>query len=223
MYPRFTIIVALLSGVASAEAQEAVPVSQAQAGSGTGVAPAASDTSSILLAPKPPDSPGSPVPTPQAAHPASSDIAAEIDSSLPKYSPIPATAKEAAVAADARDFDKPKNVIPRLPLAVMNRYVVHEARMPVFRDRDLYTTEGLIALSFKAHPGLRIGNFFNLNSRAAYAAIQKDEKYAARLDMVDTAYAMAVGGDSGETDVVKDAIEADSFRNGGYDGPVGIK
>ncbi|HEY4989463.1 MAG TPA: hypothetical protein VII09_06630, partial [Opitutaceae bacterium] len=146
-----------------------------------------------------------------------------IDSSLPKYSPIPATPKEVAVAADARDFDKPKNVIPRLPLEVMQRYVVHEARMPVFRERDLYTTEGLIALSFKAHPGLRIGNFFNLNSSAAYAAIQKEEKYAARLDMVDTAYALAVGGDPGETEVVKEAIEADSFRNGGYDGPVGIK
>jgi hypothetical protein len=45
---------------------------------------------------------------------------------------------------------------------------VRESRLPEFRTRDLYTKAGLIELSFKEHPGLRIGNFFNLNAKIAY-------------------------------------------------------
>jgi hypothetical protein len=224
MNSRIAIVVALLSGSVSLGAQDTPTSPQAQSVSGTvkePAAPATDDASSVLLAPRPTGAPSAPAP--EAPRAASPGIAADIDASLPKYSPLAATPKESTVVAQGKDFDKPRNVIPRLPLEVMNRYVVHQARMPVFRENDLYTREGLIALSFRAHPGLRIGNFFNLNSKAAYAAIQKDEKFAARQDLVDTTFAMAVGGDMEETAVLKEAIEDESFREGGQEGPFGIK
>jgi hypothetical protein len=125
-------------------------------------------------------------------------------------------------AQDPRDADKPRSQIPRLPVEMMSRYVVRGARLPVFRNVDLYTKAGLIDLSFKTHPGLRIGNFFNLNAAGAYQTALNDQRMSDRQDLVDTALAMAAGGDPAEAEVLQDSIIDESFRAGTQEGPVGV-
>jgi hypothetical protein len=195
----------------------AVPVLAQQA------APAA-DTSSVILAPKaaePSQAPSSH--TASASGVSSPEIDAAISSGIPAYNSRDASAsKTDSALKDQREVDKPKNDIPRLPLALMSRYVVRGARLPVFRNIDLYTRQGLIDLSLKDHPGLRIGNFFNLNSGLAFEAAIKDQRTADRSDLTDTAYAMAVGGDPSEAEVLQDSIIDESFKAGTQEGPVAV-
>ena len=89
---------------------------------------------------------------------------------------------------------------------MLQKFVVHESRLPVFRPRDLYAKAGLIDLSFREHPGLHIGNFFNLNAGAAYEKMIDEQLWAARQDLADTAVAMAIGGDAGEIGVAQESI-----------------
>jgi hypothetical protein len=196
------IIIALLVCATPALAQNAAPA----------------DTSSIILAQKP--APAAPAPQP-APHASSSEINAAIAAGVPAYDAGTAVPAVAAVPQDLRDADKPRNEIPRLPLEMMSRYVVRSSRLPVFRDIDLYTKAGLIDLSFKAHPGLRIGNIFNLNSAAAFEAAMKEHFISSRQDLVDTALAMAAGGDPSEAQAVQDSIIDESFRSATQVGPVG--
>jgi hypothetical protein len=202
------ILAAFMAAIVSAAAQEVTP------------APS-SDTSSIILAPnasKPTPSPGA-----AAVRPSSSAMAANISVGMPAYSPEPSAPKIGFSAADLRDSDKPKNQIPRLPLEVMQKYVVREPRPLSLRRRDLYTTAGLIDLSFKEHPGLRIGNIFNLNAKAAYNKIMDEERFADRQDLVDTTVTMAMTGDSEEMRLMQQAILDESFMSWEHDGPVGIR
>ena len=207
------IIIVVLASVAPALAQTVAPAAPTSA----------PDTSSIILAPKPaepaPLAPAASAPAPHADSPA---VNAEISSGVAAYNPAAATPKLSMVPHDQRDSDKPRNLIPRLPTELMSRYVVREKRLPVFRNVDLYTKEGLVDLSFKQHPGLRVGNFFNLNSGLAYEAARNDQKMADREDLVDTALAMAAGGDPSEAEVVQDSIIDDSFKAGTQEGPVAV-
>jgi hypothetical protein len=181
------------------------------------------DTSSVILAPKAAE----PAQAPQtravdSARVSSPEINAAISSGVPAYNREAQAPKADPAAKDQREVDKPKNDIPRLPLALMSRYVVRGTRLPVFRNVDLFTREGLIDLSFKEHPGLRVGNFFNLNSGLAFEAALNDQKMADRRDLTDTAYAMAVGGDPSEAMVLQDSIIDESFRAGTQEGPVAV-
>jgi hypothetical protein len=106
---------------------------------------------------------------------------------------------------------------------MMQRYTVHEARPAEFRTADLYTTVALTDLSFKEHPGYRVGNFFNLNAKAAYNAFMEELRSANRQGLVDTTFAMAVGGDAEEARLMQQAIIDEDFLAGGKDGPVGFK
>jgi hypothetical protein len=182
------------------------------------------DTASIILATRPAAAPpaaqGSPKPD---NRPAPGSVAANIAAGLPAYVPVKPGTGPAGEATDLRDIDKPRNQIPRLPVEVMQRYVVRESRLPVFRPRDLYTKAGLIDLAFKEHPGLRIGNFFNLNAKAAYQAIVSEQLYADRMELTDLAIAMAVGGDAEEAEAMQDAIKEQSFMSGMKEGPAGMK
>ena len=156
------------------------------------------------------------------SRPAPGSVAANIAAGLPAYSPVnPVPAPGGA--ADLRDIDRPRNQIPRLPVQMMQRYVVRESRTPVFRPRDLYTKEGLIERSFKEHPGLRIGNFFNLNAKVAYEAIINEQLLADREELTDTAIAMAVGGDAQEAEAMQQAIIEKSFMSGTKEGPIQMK
>jgi hypothetical protein len=203
------IAIALLASIAPALAQNAATT------------PAA-DTSNIILAPKAAEAAAAPLPAAGAApHAESTAINAAISSGLPAYDPVFAAPRLDTTIPDLRDIDRPRNRIPRLPLELMSRYVVREARLPVFRTVDLFTKEGLVDLSLKAHPGLRIGNIFNLNSAAAYEAALNDQKMSERQDLTDTALAMAAGGDISEAEALQDSINEDSFKAGTQAGPVG--
>jgi hypothetical protein len=163
-----------------------------------------SDTSSIILAPKPAENP----PTPAAAERVvSPGIVADLAASMPAYSPPSA----ATPARDLREKERPRNQIPRLPIEMMQKYVVHEDRVPAFQPLEFYTKEGLTALSFKEHPGRRIGNFFNLNAPAAHDAMVDEMVFADRLESVDLAFAMAADGDRSEIEAMQQAIIDDGF------------
>jgi len=198
------IIVTLIASAVSAAAQGVAPTPSLQA----------ADASSIIFAPKPPVS--EPEPTPGKGtdrRPVSTEITAEISLGLPAYSPEILAPSGGSPTADLRDIDRPKNQIPRLPVSLMKKYVVRESRLPVFRTRDLYTKAGLIDLAFKEHPGLRIGNFFNLNAKVAYEIIIEEQLYAARQDLVDTVLAVAAAGDAEEVGVMQRAIIDESMMS----------
>ena len=172
------------------------------------------DTSAIILAPTsaPAAAPSRPAPA------AKSPLEADMVSSMPKYVPAEAGPAPAPVA----DI-KPKNEIPRLPLSVMSQYLVRGDRVRTFREQDLNTPAGLIAISFKNHPGLLIGNIFNLNGPFAYAMIKDEEARSANDDMKATAYAMAVGGDPAEAKAILEATDETYMRDEEPEGPVHMK
>jgi hypothetical protein len=201
----------LLASSAAALAQDPAP----------SPAPATTDASSVILARKQPEAVPAPVPASQAGSPGESTaVGADISSGLPSYDAGFRPARANSGPLDARETDKPANQIPRLPTAVMSRYVVHGARPVTFRNVDLFNRAGLIDLSFKARPGLRVGNFLNLNAKLAYQAALDDQKLSDREDLVDTAIAMAAGGDPSEAAAVQESIIDQSFSAETQAGPV---
>jgi hypothetical protein len=106
--------------------------------------------------------------------------------------PVPAP-PDAADKRDLSAFDGAAFEAPAMPA-----FRVVEHAVPVFRNRDLYTEDGMAALSFEAHPGLHVGNVFNLNRKAAYDIFLEDDWRATKSDYWDMAHAFAQGGDHGE-------------------------
>jgi hypothetical protein len=179
-----TVLLALLVTAAAAGAQDAAQPTPA----------AVPDAAGVIMAPKPnaffkeppPDSDG----VNRSVSPA---VAAALAEGMPKYDPPTPTPTPADDPTDLRDIDKPKNGIRRLP-----KFVVQGSRPPIFRQRDLYTEEGLINLSLRAHPGLLIGNILGLNGSVAEQMLRDDERLANMADLADTAHAMRAGGASAE-------------------------
>lgn len=87
-------------------------------------------------------------PAPARERAISPGVAAALAASMPKYTPPPP--KPAPVPEeelpDLRDTDKPKNTIVRLP-----KFVVREAKPPVFRERDLNTKQGLANIAMRRY------------------------------------------------------------------------
>jgi hypothetical protein len=206
MIERTPTIVLALMAAASAAAQDSSTPTPARA------------AESIILAPT--MAPPAPLPRREAPK---TGVSAEISSVLPPFDPKESLPRPSRAQAEA---DKPRNQIPRLPANVMERYVVHGARPPVFRTRDLYTRAGLIDLAFKEHPLLRIGNFFGLKNQVAYKVIIGEQLAEARSDLTDDVLAIAGAGDPEEAKVLQQAILDEAFEGYGDDGgggPVGIK
>lgn len=95
--------------------------------------------------------PNAPTPTPavtdvaapRRARAISPEVAASIAAAMPKYNPPkPIEKKPEAELPDARETDKPKNGIVRLPSVV-----VREQKNPVLRERDVNTSSGLAAIA----------------------------------------------------------------------------
>lgn len=209
----------LMAAVTAASGLDVTPTPAPSAAAQNAVQAAVPDTSAIILAPKAAAKSVAARPVGDGLSPG---LTAAISSGMPAY--VPQSARAAAAAGpDLRDVDKPKNEIPRLPAAVMSRYIVHGTSVHVFRNRDLYTKAGLIELAMKEHPGLRIGNFFNLNSEIAYEMFLDDERLGKMQDLQDTALAVAVGGDRGEAQAIMDETEDAFMRTEDFSGPVGIK
>jgi hypothetical protein len=219
------ILVALMLAAASAAAQQSAPVPTPPAPSDSKAPQAAdapADASGIILAPKQKDYvPPPPVDSDGVTRSVSPGIAAALSAGMPKFTPPTPTPTPAAEPVDMRDIDKPKNEIHRLP-----KYVVREARPPIFRDRDLYTQTGIIDLYFKAHPGLKIGNILGLNDAVAMDMFRDDQRKENMDDLADEAHAMAAGGDFAEGSYILQQSQSTYMRGAGTwdwsgSGPVG--
>jgi len=120
----------------------------------------------------------------------------------------PVPARPGAVdKPDLSAFDRAAVEAPAMPT-----YRVVEHAVPLFRSRDLYTEDGLAALSFEAHPGLHAGNAFNLNRKAAYEMFLEDDWRATKSDYWDMAHAMAQGGDRGEGRMILEEVNDEDLR-----------
>ena len=120
----------------------------------------------------------------------SSDVAAQLAASRPKFSPVapPPPPKPESELPDLRETDKPKNTIVRLP-----KFVVQEPRPPVFRERDIYTKKGLETLAMRRYLSEtdRILNRFTLplfgisSAQRAMAMYEEDERLKNMSDVAD--------------------------------------
>lgn len=86
--------------------------------------------------------------TPRRSRAISGEAAAALAAATPKYTPPPPKPppKPEEELVDARDVDKPKNTIVRLP-----KYIVQEKKPPVFRERDVNTTKGLTEIAMRRY------------------------------------------------------------------------
>jgi hypothetical protein len=225
------ILVALIAAASSAAAQQTAPDPGTAP---TPVAPAPqapvtqeSDASGILLAPKSRDAmPMPPVDSDGETRTVSSKVAAALSMGMPKFSPpTPTPTPAAAEPEDLRDIDKPRNEIHRLP-----KYVVREARPPIFRERDLFTMDGMLDLTMKRHSGLIIGNILGLNSNPkpgspAYQMMVDDERKENMDDLNDTAHAISQGDSAGASYILQQSQSTYMRGGGDWDwsatGPVG--
>jgi hypothetical protein len=206
---RFLAALIVSAGVAGA--QEKTPPEPVPGSAPAATAPAAPDTAAIVLAPPQRDySPPSHVDSDGEARTLSPGLAAALSYGMPKYTPPTPTPTQPAEPIDMRDIDKPKNEIKRLPA-----YVVRETRPPVFRNRDLYSHDGLAGLAFKTHGGLVFGNILGLNSGPAYDMYLEDQRKADMEDLSDMAHAMSRGGDSAEGSYILQQSSDTYMRQGG--------
>ncbi len=218
-------LLALAVSAAAAAAQDAAPAQPA----GPGPAPAqASDARSVVLPPKQPDfmAPTPPPDSDGVMRSVSPGVAAALSMGAPRYSPPTPAPSPTPEVEDMKDVDKPKNGIIRLP-----KYVVHESRPPIFRNRDLFTADGMLDLTLKRHGGLMFGNILGLNSlnkpgSPGYQMMVDDERKDNMDDLRDTAHAMAQGGDFAEGSYILQQSQSTYMRGGGdwdwsASGPVG--
>jgi hypothetical protein len=127
------------------------------------------------------------------------------ESQLGEAKPAPlATVKPEA--PDLRAFDVSAIEAPSMPA-----YTVLESRV-VFRSRDLHTRNGMSALAFKRHPGLLVGDAFNLNRNAAYEMFMEDDWRATKSDYWDMAHSIAQGGDRATGQKILEEINDEDLR-----------
>ena len=124
-----------------------------------------------------------------ALRPVSPETAAKLAAAAPKFVP-PATTTEEKPAVDLREIDKPKNGIIRLPA-----YLVQEPKVRAFKEREMLTPKGNLALALKRHPGLRFNPLFFLGSNDGIAlAMLEEERRLERLaEMADLLSLMRYG------------------------------
>lgn len=97
-----------------------------------------------ILAPKPEQ----PAPeAPRRTRTLSPAVAAQLAAAAPKYEPAPPKPEpKPEEEVDAREVDKPRNGIIRLP-----KYIVQEAKPPVFNERAIHTKEGLTDIAVRRY------------------------------------------------------------------------
>jgi hypothetical protein len=102
--------------------------------------------------------------------------------------------------------------VPGTPIPKMPAFTVVGAHVFGFRERDLYTKDGMAALSFKRHPGLYVGDAFNLNANAAHEMFLADDWRSTKKDYWDMAHAMAIGGDASEGRMILQAVKDEDME-----------
>lgn len=114
----------------------------------------------------------------------SAETSAKIGAGMPKFSPpkpAEAAAPAAAPVAEAKEADKPRNTIIRLP-----RHVVQDRRDPVIKDREILTPKGKLELALKRYPGLRFGSLpFLSNNGIAMLLLEEDLRLERKTEMED--------------------------------------
>ncbi|PAW64877.1 MAG: hypothetical protein B9S34_11880 [Opitutia bacterium Tous-C1TDCM] len=133
-----------------------------------------------------------PPPAPRRNRAISGEVAAALAAAAPKYTPPPPKPepKPEAEQPDLRETDKPKNGIVRLP-----KYVVQEAKPPVFRERDINTQKGLTDIAMRRYmsEGDRALNRYTIpfigvsNEARALAMYEEDERLKNMADLGDAA------------------------------------
>ena len=124
---------------------------------------------------------------PRRAREISPEAAAQLAASRPKFTPTPPPTPEEDLP-DLREIDKPKNTIVRLP-----KFVVQEPKPPIFRERDIYTKQGLANLAMRRYftETDRAMNRFTLplfgfsSSDRALAMYYEDERLKNMADVAD--------------------------------------
>jgi hypothetical protein len=151
-----------------------------------------------------------------------SEITAALAEGMPRYAPPKPADKDLMAeseALDARDINKPKNEIKRLP-----KYVVRQAQPPIFRKKDLYTKDGQTDLAMSKYPGLSlIPPLAFLNRGVAAEMAAEDERLGNISDLKDTAATMGRGGDSAESRFILRETQDTYLRDAGWtwNGPGG--
>jgi hypothetical protein len=136
------------------------------------------------------------------AHLTSPQTSARLSAALPKFSPArPTSATEQNEAADSTHPDQPKNAIIRLP-----RYEVLDRKLPVFRERELLTAKGRVALAYKRHPGLRFGPFSFLNAKWGLAMLEEEQALERAAELAElTHFQQQIETTSSSTSTLKAA------------------
>jgi hypothetical protein len=125
----------------------------------------AAETSPVLKDPAPALSP-----PPVALRTISAGVAEKLAAVAPKYVASPAPQPASETTPDAREADKPRNGIVRLP-----SYIVQEEKLPAMKERDMLTPHGRLDLAYKRHPGLRVGSFGIFNNNVWADALLEEE------------------------------------------------
>jgi hypothetical protein len=132
-----------------------------------------------------------PTPAPRRNRAISPEAAAALAAVAPKFAPPPPKPeKKPEDEVDAREVDKPKNGIIRLP-----KYVVREAKPPIFSEREIHTKQGLAELAIRRYLSEtdQVLNRFHLpflsasNEERAMMMYAEDERLRKMSDTADLA------------------------------------
>ena len=155
----------------------------------------------------------SPEPTPfRLDRPISSHMADVLSSSMPKYAP-PTPTPAPAAEVDARDIDKPRNEIKRLP-----KYVVRAPAPPVFREQDLYSKNSLGSLGMTRYAGLNLGPLSLFNQSVGQQLVEDDERQKNIADLKDTA-SLIGRGDKKESEFILKETDSTYLRSSDWTPP----
>jgi hypothetical protein len=151
---------------------------------------AQSAPNSVLINPNPPAKPKNDAPA--RTRVISPEVAAQLQAYAPKYTPPPPkpAPKPEEDLPDAREVDKPRNGIIRLP-----KYVVQEPKSPVLNERAVNTEKGLkdiavrryISEMDRALNGYTLPLFGSSKESRAMAMYAEDERLKNMGEMKDAA------------------------------------
>jgi hypothetical protein len=209
MMDRTLKILALVAMAASGVARQGLVYASQEEGRpvGTGIPQAGNALNSVFLEGIPEPTPvGSPTVDENgvAAYPA---IKAALSENVAEFTSPTQEPPELVDVADVRSIEAPPSGLSRAPVPKLPAYTVLGSRVFVFSDRDLYTKFGMVEQSLRAHPGLHVGNVFNLNASVAYEMFLQDDWRRTKGDYWDMAHAMTLGGDRGEGRLILKAVD----------------
>lgn len=200
-YPiRLVVATAVLTMVAAAQEASPAPSSPASTPAPAPAAPAsANDPVSPLQNPNFTAATAPAPAAPKRPRAVSSEVAAIMATGMPKYNPPPKPVeKKPEEDVDLRDVDKPKNGIVRLPA-----FKVQGNRVPIFRERDLYTEKGLSKIAMERNPGLNVPLIGFMNRPIALQMYRDDQRLSDIDDLRKAASDAQAAGDTAGSDYIR--------------------